>query len=75
MTFEYSMDNPPIITWPYLQPGDNFIFKGEYCTVKRLSKNSFQYEVQGREHIKYFMSYKFYMTTPSYFGRFHKKHR
>ncbi len=75
MTFEYSMDNPPIITWPYLQPGDNFIFKGEYCTVKRLFKNSFQYEVQGREHIKYFMSYKFYITTPSYFARFHKKHR
>lgn len=70
---EYSMDNPPIVTWPYLRSGDNFIFKGDYCIVKRLHNNSFEYRVQGREHIKYFMSYKFYMTTPSYFGRFHKK--
>ena len=72
---EYSMDNPPIITWPYLSPGDNFIFKGNYCTVIRMSKNSFEYKVQGNERVRYFMSYKFYMTTPSYFGRFHKRFR
>jgi hypothetical protein len=70
---EYSMDDPPIVTWPYLQPGDNFIFKGNYCTVTRLHKKTFEYVIQGNEKVRCFMYYSFYLTTPSYFGRFHKK--
>lgn len=70
---EYSMDNPPLVTWPYLRLGDSFIYKGDYCTVKRMYSNSFEYVNQSREHIRYFMSFAHYMTTPSYFARFHKR--
>lgn len=70
---EYSMDNPPIVTWTYLQPGDNFIYKGDYCTVTRLHNKAFEYVVQGNEKVRCFMHYSFYLTTPYYFGRFHKK--
>lgn len=72
---EPSMDNPPLVTWPYLQPGDSFVFKGDYCTVTRLHNNSFEYKVQGNENARHFMSFSYYITTPSYFGRFHKKIR
>jgi hypothetical protein len=50
--------------------GQSFVFKGNYCTVTKLYKNSFKYDVQGdRRKINHYMTYDFYKTTPSYYGR------
>ncbi len=48
--------------------GNSFIFKGGYCTVTKKNHKGFSYDIQGSD-IKGFMTYKFYMTTPTYKSR------
>lgn len=66
---EVGMDNPIIITNP-IDIGNSFIFKGDYCTVTRLSSNGngFWYLSQSLGKDCY-MSFSFYSTTPSYRGK------
>jgi hypothetical protein len=52
-----------------LEVGSSFIFNGDYCVVKKMSLNSFQYSNQSNPHITYHMEYKRYLTTPSAAGR------
>jgi len=63
-----SMDNPPIVTWNILSVGDSFVFKGDYCTVTKITNNGFHYNVQNSE-IKCWMTFSFYKTTPSFKSR------
>lgn len=48
--------------------GSTFIYRGDYCIVKRMFYGCFQYIVQETQTINY-MGYKDYLTTPSAAGR------
>lgn len=48
--------------------GSSFIFKNRYCIVRRMYKYNFEYEIQNSP-VKGYMTYDYYMTTPSYIGR------
>lgn len=63
---EVGMDNPTIISNP-IDVDDTFIFKGDFCIVKKLSSNGngFWYHSQSLGKDCY-MSFSFYTTTPSY---------
>lgn len=67
---EPSMDNPVVEQFPHLNIGDTFTFKGERLQVKHLSKskNGFWYINHGTLEEGY-MSFEFYMSTPSAMGR------
>jgi hypothetical protein len=52
-----------------LQVGSSFIFKGDYCVVNRMMYNGFGYDNQSNPAVKYYMTYEFYLTTPSAAGR------
>jgi hypothetical protein len=67
---EPSMDNPPLITFPHLHIGDEFIFKGDKVVVSRWSVNrkGFWYTKINTQEEAY-MSFSFYMHTPSAAGR------
>lgn len=47
---------------------NSFVFKGNYCTVTRKNSYGFHYDIQG-SNVKGFMTYIFYMTTPTYKSR------
>lgn len=67
---EMSMDNPPLITFPHLNKGDTFMFKGERVTVQELGKRGkgFWY-INTQTLQKGYMSFEYYMSTPSAKGR------
>lgn len=72
MNQEYSMDNPPIITFPHLEEGDVFVYKGHRCKVTTKHYNGFEYDIEHPNHehvVKGYMTYGFYMSTPSAKGR------
>lgn len=52
-----------------LSIGDSFIYRGEYCTVTKFTRNYFIYSIQGRPEVIGYMDYEFYLTTPSAMGR------
>ena len=52
-----------------LSVGDSFVFQGDYCTVSKMMLNGFGYVNQSKPDIKCYMTYKFYLTTPSAKGR------
>lgn len=51
-----------------LQVGSSFIFKGRYCIVTGMYMHHFKYIVQENNMVGY-MTYDFYLTTPSAIGR------
>lgn len=72
MSQEFSMDNPRIVTFPHLNVGSVFTFKGYRCTVTSKEVNGFNYKVEHPCHNKPvdgWMSYAYYMSTPSAKGR------
>jgi hypothetical protein len=70
ITEEPSMDNPPIETFPHLEIGDSFVFKGEYVKVHHISKSKTGFWYMNPETLEQgFMSFQFYMSTPSAKGR------
>jgi len=53
--------------------GDSFIYKGRYCTVTRMRGDGLYYDIQNSEigqPSDGFMTYDFYMQTPSYKARY-----
>jgi len=62
------MDNPRIYTQDLIHLGDNFVYKGDYCTVVKVTEWNFQYKIQG-SNTQGYMSFSHYMTTPSYMGK------
>ena len=62
------MDEIKIETFPHLEVGNVFTFKDRKCTVTKMSKNGFHYSVQNSD-IPGFMTYLYYMSTPSAKGR------
>ena len=57
-----------IITFPHLDVGTVFTFKGNRCTVTSMSSKGFSYSIQN-ENKTGWMSYAHYMSTPSAKGR------
>jgi hypothetical protein len=49
--------------------GSSFIFSGDYCTVVGMGYNGFKYTNQSRPNVDCYMTYQFYLTTPSAAGR------
>jgi hypothetical protein len=67
-----SMSNPNIITFPHLNIGSVFIFKGHRCKVTKMDHSGFTYDVEHPNHnypVMGWMSYSHYMSTPSAKGR------
>jgi hypothetical protein len=56
-------------SFPHLKVGDTFIFKGDRVTIIKNAKNGNGFWYLTPQGEKCYMSYKFYMTTPSAFGR------
>lgn len=52
-----------------LSIGDSFVYKGDYCRVIGMRHDFFIYSIQGKPNTKGFMTYQFYLTTPSAMGR------
>jgi len=52
-----------------LQVGASFIFKGDYCVVTDMGYNGFGYFNQDKPNTECYMTYRFYLTTPSAAGR------
>ena len=48
-----------------LVEGSTFIYKGNYCTITKIRKYHFEYEIQNSD-VKGYMDYDFYITIPSY---------
>ena len=70
MSQEFSMDNPPICTFPHLRIGDVFTFNGYRCIVTKKETNGFDFKVEhSNQPFNGWMSYAFYMETPSAKGR------
>ena len=56
--------------------GDSFIYKGRYCMVVKMRGDGLYYDIQNPEIGKPsdgFMTYDFYIQTPSYRARFQKR--
>lgn len=51
-----------------LQIGSSFTLQGYYCTVTNMYGNGFRYEQQETGY-NYFMTFEYYLTTPSAAGR------
>lgn len=51
-----------------LTVGSSFIFQRNYCIVKKMKKYHFEYEIQNST-VRGFMTYDYYLTTPSFKGR------
>jgi hypothetical protein len=51
-----------------LNVGSTFIFKGNYCIVKKMWDYNFEYEIQNSP-VKGYMTYDYYITTPTFIGR------
>ena len=56
------------ITFPHLSVGNIFMFKGDRCTVTRMYNTGFSYSIQNSNKLGY-MSFAYYMSTPSAKGR------
>lgn len=52
-----------------LQIGSSFIFSGDYCVVVKMGYNGFKYTNQSKPDVECYMTYQFYLTTPSAAGR------
>lgn len=63
-----SIDNPPTVIFSALDIGDSFTHKGDRCVVKSVATNKrgFWFDRNG---ITGYMSFAFYMSTPSAAGR------
>jgi len=56
--------------------GDSFIYKGRYCTIVKMRGDGLYYDIQNSEIGKPsdgFMTYDFYMQTPSYKSRYGRR--
>jgi hypothetical protein len=51
-----------------LQIGSSFILQGYYCIVTNMYANGFRY-LQQERGFNYYMTYEYYLTTPSAAGR------
>jgi len=49
--------------------GSSFIFKGDYCTVINMLYNGFGYRNQSQPTVESYMTYQYYLQTPSAAGR------
>lgn len=56
--------DPTILTIMLLSPGNTFMFKGEHCTVTKVSNSGFHYVKQSGK--RGFMNWWYYKTTQSY---------
>ena len=52
-----------------LDVGDTFVFKGDRCKVTKTSKKGFNYRVITDDLPDGYMTWSFYVTTPSFKGR------
>jgi len=52
----------------YIWIGLTFMFNGIYCEVIKMYNKHFEFKMQERDG-RHYMSYDFYKTTPSFFGR------
>jgi hypothetical protein len=48
--------------------GSSFVYKGDYCTVTKMKKYHFQYEIQN-SNVNGFMHYDHYITIPSFIAK------
>lgn len=63
---EPSMDNPPVVTFPHLEIGDTFVFKGQHVMVQHISKTKTGFWFINTQTLEQaFMSFEYYMSTPS----------
>lgn len=65
-----SMDNHVVVDFPHLDVGDTFTFKGRRLQVQYLSKKKTGFWYIDTNSLEQgYMSFEFYMTTPSAKGR------
>jgi hypothetical protein len=52
-----------------LQIGSSFTYRGDYCTVINMLYYGFGYRNQSHPTVESYMTYQYYLTTPSAAGR------
>ena len=52
-----------------LDIGTSFTYAGDYCTVTEMLFYGFGYKNQSKPDVQCYMTYKFYLKTPSATGR------
>lgn len=70
MNDDFIIENISIEAFPHLEIGYKFMFKGQLVQVQRMSKNGngfWYFDVNTFE--QGYMSFEYYMETPSAYGR------
>lgn len=65
----FQQNNSPYMDRCRLEVGSSFTYEGDYCTVTNMFHYGFGYRNQSHPTVESYMTYEYYLITPSAAGR------